>query len=76
MEAYELYSRLNNDFIKEGITDLNWAARMPNLDKYLHGGFKQTGMGLMCDFTNRIERFIQRCFFRIKFCLKYYLIMS
>lgn len=56
MIAYELYSKLNNDFIKDGITDLNWSARMPNLDKYLTDGFKQTGMGLMCDFTNSIEK--------------------
>jgi len=56
MIAYELYSKLNNDFIKAGITDLNWAARMPNLDKYLSNGFKQTGMGLMCDFTHSIEK--------------------
>ncbi len=56
MIAYELYSKLNNDFIKDGITDLNWAGRMPNLEKYLHDGFKQTGMGLMCDFTNSIEK--------------------
>ena len=55
MEALKLYNKLNNDFIKDGITDLNWAARMPNLDQYLHNGFKQTGMGLMCDFTNSIE---------------------
>jgi putative NIF3 family GTP cyclohydrolase 1 type 2 len=56
MIAHELYSQLNKDFIKGGITDLNWAARMPNLDQYLHAGFKQTGMGLMCDFTNSIEK--------------------
>jgi putative NIF3 family GTP cyclohydrolase 1 type 2 len=56
MEARKLYNKLNNNFIKDGITDLNWAARMPELDKYLHVGFKQTGMGLMCDFTNSIEK--------------------
>jgi putative NIF3 family GTP cyclohydrolase 1 type 2 len=29
---------------------------MPELDKYLCGGFKQTGMGLMCDFTDSIDK--------------------
>ncbi len=26
MESRELYNKLKNDFIKEGITDLDWAA--------------------------------------------------
>lgn len=56
MEARELYSRLKSDFIKEGITDLNWAAKMPNLDKYLFDDFKQCGMGLMCDLADRIDK--------------------
>jgi hypothetical protein len=49
MIANELYSKLNNDFIKDGITDLNWAARMPNLDQYLHNGcFLQVGNPHFC----------------------------
>lgn len=56
MKSEELYIKLKSDFIKEGITDLNWAARMPNLDKYLHDDFKQCGMGLMCDFTEKIDK--------------------
>jgi len=56
MEAKAVYSKLKSSFIKTGITDLDWAARMPNLDKYLHDDFKQSGMGLMCDFTNSIEK--------------------
>jgi hypothetical protein len=56
MESKELYNKLKSDFIKEGITDLNCAARMPNLDKYLHNVFKQCGMGLMCDFTDKIDK--------------------
>ncbi len=75
MIAYELYSKLNNDFIKDGITDLNWAARMPNLVKYLHNGFKQTGMGLMCDFTNSIEKVYTTVFLSDKVLSKI-LIMS
>ena len=57
MKAIELYNRLNADSIKDGIRDVDWAKRMPNLDKYLFPEFKQNGgMGLMCDFTNEIEK--------------------
>jgi len=57
MRAKELYEKLNNDFITEGIQDVDWAARMPTLDAYLFPLFKQnSGMGLMCDFTDEIEK--------------------
>lgn len=56
MKSIVLYNKLRSDFIKEGITDLDWAARMPDLDKYLHTDFKRSGMGLMCDFTDKIEK--------------------
>jgi len=57
MKAEELYGKLNIDFIKEGIKDIDWANRMPNLHKYLFPEFMQNGgMGLMCDLANEIER--------------------
>lgn len=56
LEAKAVYDRLDADFVKEGITDLNWKLKMPELDEYLHAGFKESGMGLMCDFTGEIER--------------------
>jgi len=57
MKAAELYDKLKNDFIKEGIGDVDWAKRMPNLDEYLLREFKENGgMGLMCDFTKEIEK--------------------
>jgi len=57
MRARQLYDKLKSDFIKEGIKDVDWANRMPNLQKYLYTEFMQNGgMGLMCDFTNEIER--------------------
>ncbi len=31
MKSDELYNRLKRDFIREGITDYDWAARMPGL---------------------------------------------
>jgi putative NIF3 family GTP cyclohydrolase 1 type 2 len=57
MRAIALYDKLKNDFIKEGINDIDWANRMPNLHKYLFSEFMQNGgMGLMCDFTDEIEK--------------------
>jgi len=57
MTAIELYSRLNRDFIKNGIKDMDWAKRMPNLDQYLCPEFVHNGgMGLMCDFTEKVEK--------------------
>ena len=57
MRAKELYGKLNVDFIKEGIKDVDWANRMPNLHKYLFPEFIQNGgMGLMCDFTSEVEK--------------------
>ncbi|MCL1858935.1 MAG: Nif3-like dinuclear metal center hexameric protein [Oscillospiraceae bacterium] len=57
MEAKKLYTKLKNDFIKEGIKDIDWANRMPELDSYLFPEFMQNGgMGLMCDFTDEIKK--------------------
>jgi len=55
MNAKELYDQLQRDFIKDGIKDVDWAARMPGLEQYLCPAFKGNGgMGLMCDFTQEI----------------------
>jgi len=57
MQTAELYKKLQNDFIKDGIKDIEWADRMPELVEYLYPEFKQNGgMGLMCDFTDEIEK--------------------
>jgi len=57
LKARELYNMLLNDFINENMKDDDWAAKMPNLDKYLFPEFKvNSGMGLMCDFTNEIKK--------------------
>jgi len=48
---------LCSDFINENIKDVDWASRIPSLDEYLTPEFKQNGgMGLMCDFTERIDK--------------------
>ena len=57
MRARELYDKLKADFIKQGIKDVDWANKMPNLHKYLFPEFVQNGgIGLMCDFANEIEK--------------------
>ena len=57
MKAYELYKKLKNDFIIDGIEDVDWASIMPHLDRCLTTSFKQNGgIGLMCDFTSDIEK--------------------
>ena len=55
MDAAILYNELQNDFIKEGISDYNWSAKMPQLERFLSVDFCQSGIGLMCDFTNTIN---------------------
>jgi len=57
MNATDLYDKLKNDFIKDGIKDVGWADRMPGLHKYLFPEFiNNGGMGLMCDFTVKIKK--------------------
>jgi len=57
MKPNEIYERVNNDFIKKDIQDVNWASRMPNLENYLTSSFKENGgMGLMCDFSDNVEK--------------------
>lgn len=57
MRASALYDKLNGDFLKEGIRDVDWANRMPNLHPYLFPAFMQNGgMGLMCDFTDVVDK--------------------
>jgi len=55
MLAKELYSHLDNDFIKPGISD-DFYNYMPELEPFLCDNFKQRSMGLVCDFTETINR--------------------
>lgn len=71
MRAHNLYEILNTDFIKDGIQDVDWAKRMPDLDQYLFPPFKQNGgIGLMCDFANEIEKVYTTVFLSDKVLLK------
>jgi len=55
MIANELYNRLENDFVKEGMWD-EWAQWMGELEDYLSPSFTERSMGLVCDFTDRITK--------------------
>ena len=56
MQAHELYAKLDNDFVFPEIMDVDWAARMKNVNQYLTTSFKQNGgIGLMCDFASEVE---------------------
>ena len=55
MKATDLYSRLEQNFVKPGMTD-DWYKYMPELDEYLCDNFKQRSIGLMCDFAEEINK--------------------
>jgi putative NIF3 family GTP cyclohydrolase 1 type 2 len=57
MKASELYRKLDGDFIKDGIRDVDWVSRLQNVEKYIYPTFKTNGgMGLMCGFADEIEK--------------------
>ena len=55
MLAKELYTRLDNDFIKPELTD-EWFKYMPELESFLCENFKNRNMGLVCDFTDTVNK--------------------
>lgn len=55
MKAVELYYQLSKDFIIDGLSD-TWAVFMGDIEEYLTESFKKTSMGLVCDFTEDINR--------------------
>lgn len=54
MVAKELYKNLDNDFIKQGLSD-DWFQYMPELGTYICDNFKNQNMGLVCDFTEIVN---------------------
>ena len=57
MKATELYEKLDRDFIKNVVKEVGWSSRMPKMNSILCPEFRQNGgMGLMCDYTDEIER--------------------
>ena len=55
MTAQNLYQYLDNDFIKPGLSD-EWFKYMTELEPFICENFKTRDMGLVCDFTEIIER--------------------
>jgi len=55
MLAKEIYARLDSDFIKPGISD-EWYRYMAELEPFICDNFKNRDMGLVCDFTETINR--------------------
>lgn len=55
MKAQKLYSQLEKDFIKPGLTD-DWYQYMESVADFLSDNFKQRSMGLVCDFADEINK--------------------
>ncbi|MEG1256847.1 Nif3-like dinuclear metal center hexameric protein [Clostridium sp.] len=55
MKAVELYNYLERDFITKELCD-NWAMFMGEIDEYITMNFRERSMGLVCDFTNEINK--------------------
>ena len=55
MKAEKLYQKLEKDFIKPRLTD-DWAAYMDKVKGFLSDNFKKRSMGVVCDFTDEINR--------------------
>jgi len=55
MLAKDLYARLDSDFIKPELVD-EWYKYMAELEPFICENFKQRDMGLVCDFTETINR--------------------
>ena len=55
MKAQEIYTKLNHDFITEGLSD-DWAQCVGEIEEFLCDSFKETSMGLVCDNTKEIEK--------------------
>ena len=55
MKATDLYNRLEKDFVKPSMQE-NWYNGMSELSDYICDNFKQRSSGLLCDFTEEINK--------------------
>jgi len=55
MEAQKLYSLLEKDFIKAGLSD-EWSGMEEGYGEFLSENFKSRAMGLVCDNTSEITK--------------------
>jgi putative NIF3 family GTP cyclohydrolase 1 type 2 len=55
MEATKLYAKLENNFIRPGLSD-DWIKHMDKVQDYISENFKKRSMGLVCDYANEIDK--------------------
>ena len=55
MRASDLYNQLEKDFVKPDIIE-NWYNYMAELEDYICDNFKQRSIGLVCDFTEEVNK--------------------
>ena len=55
MKSIELYNQLEKDFISKELRD-DWARYMRELEEYLSTNFIERSMGLVCDFSDEINK--------------------
>jgi len=55
MKAKKLYAKLEKDFIKPELSD-DWFQYMDEVKDFLSDNFKKRSMGLVCDFTDQVDR--------------------
>jgi len=55
MKAITLYKKLDSDFIKPGLSD-DWFQYMCSVADFLTDNFKKRSMGLVCDFTEKVDK--------------------
>ena len=56
MKAVDLYSKLEKDFVIPGIAENWYNSEMSVNDEYICENFKQRSLGLLCDFTGKINK--------------------
>ena len=55
MNAFELYACLENDFIKDGMSD-DWSKNIVSINEFVTDSYKKRFMGLVCDFSSEIKK--------------------
>lgn len=55
MKAVDLYNQLEKEFIFDELRD-DWANYLGEISEYLSDNFKERSMGLVCDFTDTINK--------------------
>ena len=57
MKAIDLYNQLEKDFVRPGMVEnWFWFDYMAEIEEYICDNFKQRSIGLMCDFTEEVNK--------------------